>query len=130
MNTTKEPVPPKVPWIDLWPHILALGAAILIPLVLLVFDLAERKPDLFQRGGIVALFIVVVLEFVYLSDLTKKHVYNALRAKYPDENNPIQDVSHARRNLNWVSLIVGLYGAAISAFGDKFVVALVKLLCT
>lgn len=116
---------PSVSWSELWAEILGLGAAVIIPLVLLVFDLAEQKPDLFPRGGTIGLFIVVVLQFKALIDLNRKHINNALRAKRGEK---IQQISVARTHLSWVTLIAAIYAAAITAFGDKFVYALVKTL--
>lgn len=116
---------PIVSWSELWAEVLGLSAAVTIPLLFLVFDLADRKADLFQRGGAVGLFIVVVLQFKALMDLNRKHINNALRAK---RNQKIQQISAARTNLSWITLIVAIYATAISAFGDKFVHALVKAL--
>lgn len=126
MNTENEPVTPHVPWHDLWPEILALGIAVVIPLIFLVFDLAERKPDLFQRAGTITLFVVAVLQFKSLSDLNRKHINNALRAKRGIGE--IQNISITRTNFSWLTLAGAIYGAAISAFGDKFVSAFIKLL--
>lgn len=127
MNTENEPVTPHVPWHDLWPEILTLVVAVVIPLIFLVFDLAERKPDLFQRAGTITLFVVAVLQFKSLSDLNRKHINNALRAKkVVDEK--IQNISTTRTNFSWLTLVGAIYGAAISAFGDKFVSAFIKLL--
>lgn len=128
MNPESEPVTPIVFWRELWPEIFGLIAAVIVLLISLVFDLADKNPDLFQRAGTVTLFVVVVLQFKSLSDLNKKHINNALRAKGVLEGK-IQNVSVTRTNLSWLVLIVAIYGAAISAFGDKFVVALIKLLC-
>lgn len=128
MNTEREPITPIVAWRELWPEIVGLLAAIVIPLIFLVLDLSDRKPDLFQRAGTVTLFIVVVLQFKSLSDLNRKHINNALRAKGAVEGK-IQDISATRTNFSWLVLVVAVYGATISAFGDKFVIALVKLLC-
>lgn len=116
---------PSVSWSELWPELLGLGAAVLIPLVFLVFDLADRKPDLFHRGGAVGLFIVAVLQFKALIDLNRKHINNALRAKRAEK---IQQISAARTNLGWLILVAAIYSAAIATFGDKFVNALVKAL--
>lgn len=127
MNTENEPVTPYVPWHDLWPEILALIVAVVIPLIFLVFDLAERKPDLFQRAGTITLFIVAVLQFKSLSDLNRKHINNALRAKKPICGK-IQSISTTRTNFSWLTLVGAIYGAAISAFGDKIVSAFIKLL--
>jgi len=126
MNTENELETPSVPWRDLWPELLALGAAVVIPLVFLVFDLAERKSDLFQRAGTITLFIVIVLQFKGLSDLNRKHINNALRAKKPEQK--IQNISATRTNFGWLTLLGAIYGAAISAYGDKFVYALIKIL--
>ncbi|MBD5805239.1 hypothetical protein AZOA_46890 [Azoarcus sp. Aa7] len=128
MNTERETITPIVPWRDLWPEILGLIASVMVPVIFLVFDLADKEPDLFQRSGTVTLFVVVVLQFKSLSDLNQKHINNALRAKGVLDGK-IQNVSSTRINLSWLVLIVAIYGAAISAFGDKFVVALIKLLC-
>ena len=127
MDTENEPVTPHVPWHDLWPEILALAVAVVIPLIFLVFDIAERKPDLFQRAGTITLFVVAVLQFKSLSDLNRKHINNALRAKKVIDGK-IQNISKTRRNFSWLALFGAIYGAAISAFGDKFVSALIKLL--
>ena len=116
---------PSVSWSELWAEMLGLGAAVIIPLLFLVFDLAERKSDLFQRAGTVGLFIVLVLQFKALMDLNRKHINNAVRAK---NGKKIQQISAARTNLSWITLIVAIYAGAIAAYGDKFVHALVKLL--
>jgi len=118
-------VMPPVRWRDLWPEIIGLLAAVLIPLLFLVFDLAERRSDLFPRGGMIALFIVVALQFKALSDLNRKHINNAVRAKTGQK---IQSISVTRTDLGWLTLLVAIYASAISAFGDKFVNALVKAL--
>ena len=124
MSNDQDLQVPTVSWRELWPEIIAMIVAVVIPPVLLLFDLAHRSPDLFQRGGLVALFIVVVLQFKALSDLNRKHVQNALRAK---RDEPIQDISYARTNLGWLTLLVAIYASAVSTFGDKFVDALLRL---
>jgi Na+/melibiose symporter-like transporter len=114
-----------VPWRDLWPEIIALVVAVIVPPLLLLFDLADRKHDLFQRGGLISLFVVVVLQFKALSDLNRKHIQNAVRAK---SNESIQDISVTHTNLGWFTLLIAIYASAIGAFGDKFVNALLSLL--
>lgn len=116
---------PRVTWCEVWPELLALGATVVFPLLFLVLDLADRKPDLFPRAGQIGLFIVAVLHFKALSDLNRKHVLNALRATKGEK---ILQISVVRTNLGWLTLIAAIYAAAIAAFGDKFVIALVKLL--
>lgn len=116
---------PSVSWGELWGEIVGLGAAVVIPLVLLIFDLGERKPDLFPRAGTIGLFIVAVLQFKALIDLNRKHIRNAVRAK---KGQKILEISSARTHLSWFTLVIAIYAAAIAAFGDKFVHALVKAL--
>lgn len=127
MCNEEETETPAVSWVELWPEMAGLLAAVVIPLILLLFDLAERKPDLFHRSGTVALFIVAVLQFKGLSDLNRKHVNNAVRAK---TGKKIKNISVERTHLSWFTLLVATYAAAISAFGDKFVHALIMVLYT
>lgn len=120
-----EPQEPPVPLREIFGELFALVVAFIIPPTLLIFDLADREPDLFQRGGLVALFIVAVLQFKSLTDLNRKHINNALRVR---NGHPIQEISTARTILNLWTFIVATYASAISAFGDKFVFALLKII--
>jgi hypothetical protein len=125
VNRARDMEQADVSWSEVWPEIIGLIVAFIIPIVFLVSDLEYGKPDFFVRGGTVALFIVAVLEFKNLLDLNRKHLNNDLRIK---DGEKILDISRVRGNLGWLTLLVAIYGAAISAFGDKLVVALVKLL--
>jgi hypothetical protein len=127
MNDDQDTQTPAVSWRELLPELIALFIAVVIPPIFLVFDIADRKPDLFQRGGQIALFIVAVLQFKGLSDLNRKHIRNARRAK---RGLPVWGISAARTDLGWLTLLVAIYASAISAFGDKFVWALLKIFCT
>lgn len=126
MDTKYDLIETPIPWRDLWAEIIALGAAFIIPSIFLVIDLGAHKPDLFQRGGTVALFIVAVLGFKSLADLNSKHINNAVRAR---RGSKIKLISTTRTNFGWLTLIGAIWGAAISAFGDKFENALLKIFC-
>ena len=124
MNSTSDLETPAIPWREVWPELIAVVVAVLIPPLLLVFDLAERQADLFQRGGLISLFIVVVLQFKALSDLNRKHVLNAVRAK---RGELVLGISPTRTNLGWLTLLVAIYASTVAAFGDKFVDALLRV---
>lgn len=125
MSAIPEVQIPRVSWRELWADIVALVVAVLIPPLFLIFDLADRTPDLFQRGGLVSLFIVAVLQFKALSELNRKHISNALRAK---RGETILEISPARSDLSWLTFMVAVYASAISVFGDKLVRALLRAL--
>ncbi len=70
------------------------------------------------------MFIVAVLGFKSLADLNSKHINNALRAR---RGSKIKLISTTRTNFSWLTLIGAIYGAAIAAFGDKFVIAILTI---
>lgn len=65
---------PNVPVTAVWKELVGLFVAFLVPIIFLIVDLRQGAPDWFQRSGVIAIAIVIVVEYRYMEVLQNKHI--------------------------------------------------------
>lgn len=116
---------PDVPFKEVIPEVALLTLAVMVTIAFLIVDTIGGNSTWFQRSGVIAIVVGLMMESRIQRLLMKKNFINAIRSHSGEE---VLAVSPARNFVSGFSSAVIIFGTAVTGYGDMMVSMLRSLL--